>query len=67
MEGAIKVVATPLAVVVGLKEPHAESPQVTVHITWGLAEKSLLIVALKDTVSLTWRDEGGANEMEIGG
>jgi hypothetical protein len=57
-EGAVYPVSKLLAVVVGLKEPHSEPPQLTVHFTWGLAEVSFVTVAPKDTVAFTCTDAG---------
>jgi hypothetical protein len=58
-DGAVYVVAAPLAVPVGLKLPHApELPQVTDQVTPALAE-SLLTVAVRDCVALVCREVGG--------
>jgi hypothetical protein len=53
------LVATSLPVVVGLNEPQPALAQVTVQLTCGLAETSLVIVALIGTVALTCSDAGG--------
>jgi hypothetical protein len=61
------VVAAPLVVVAGLKDPHDASPQATVHFTCGLADVSFLITAFHDTAAFTCKDAGivGWNETEI--
>jgi hypothetical protein len=56
--GAEYVVAAPLAVVVGLKLPHDELPQVTDQVTPAFA-LSLLTVAVKAAVVLAATELGG--------
>ncbi len=68
VDGAVYVVTASFAVVAGLKEPHSDPPQVTVHFTWGLAEVSFVIIAFKVTAEFTSSDAGmaGGNETTIG-
>jgi hypothetical protein len=57
--GAVYVVAAPLAVVVGLKEPHDEPPpQATVQVTPPFL-LSLLTTAVRLVVAPTASDVGG--------
>jgi hypothetical protein len=51
-------VATPLAVLVGLKEPHAEPVQLTVHLTPAFA-LSLVTTAVRLAVAPVTSDVGG--------
>jgi hypothetical protein len=62
------VVAAPLAVVVGLKLPHDELPQVTLQATPAFAE-SPVTVAMMLAVAPVASDEGGGvvSETEIAG
>ena len=69
-DGAVYVVCTPVCVVVGLSEPHAVAPQVTVHVTSGFAETSFAMVAMGENCALTCKDAGGERmltEIGIGG
>ena len=50
--------ATPLAVLVGLKDPHAEPVQLTVHLTPAFA-LSLVTVAVRLAVALATSVVGG--------
>ena len=54
--GAVYVVGAPLAVPVGLKEPHGEVPQVTVQLTPLL---SLVTTAVRLAVAPVASDVGG--------
>ena len=54
--GAVYVVGAPLAVPVGLKEPHGEVPQVTVQLTPLL---SLVTTAVRLAVAPVTSDVGG--------
>src|ERR1700754_766720 len=56
--GAEYVVAAPLAVVVGVKLPHEELPQVTDQVTPAFA-LSLLTVAVRGVVVLAGTEVGG--------
>ena len=56
--GAVKVVAEPLAVWAGLKEPQLELPQVTVQST-PAADESLLTVAANIAVVPVCKEAGG--------
>jgi hypothetical protein len=59
-DGAVYVVAVPLAVLVGLNPPQAPMlPQVTDQVTPAFAE-SLLTTAVSDVVALVWSEEGGS-------
>ena len=66
-EGAVKVVAAPLAVDVGLNDPHATVPQVTVHLTPAFA-LSFATFAVMLVVAFTASGLGGcaANVTAIG-
>ena len=50
----------------GLKEPHAVAPQLTVQVTWGFALTSFSISARKVYLALTWSDAGAVKTTEIG-
>jgi len=59
-EGAVYVVAVPLAVLVGLNPPQAPAlPQVADQVTPAFLE-SLLTTAVSDAVALVWSEVGGA-------
>ena len=57
--GAVKVVAAPLAVWAGLKEPQLELPQATVQST-PASDGSLVTVAVNIAVAPACKEAGGA-------
>src|SRR5579862_8750328 len=68
-DGAVYVLALPLFVVAGLNCPQDELPHVTVQLTCGLEELSLLTLSVIDWLEPTCREPGGvdANDTLIGG
>lgn len=65
--GAVYVVAAPVGVVVGLSDPQAVAPQVTVQVTVGFAETSFAALARRGNCALTCSEAGGERMLtEIG-
>ena len=59
-DGAVYVVAVPLAVVLALKFPQAALPQLTDQVTCGLEDVSLLTTAVRDCVVAFCIEVGGS-------
>ena len=58
--GAVYTVPAPLAVVVGLNEPQAVEPQMTLQVTSGFADVSLVIMATKGVAAPTCSEAGAS-------
>jgi hypothetical protein len=61
----VYVVGASLPVVVGLNEPHAVPPQLTVHVTCGFADTSFAIVAPSWSCALTASEAGGVPSVTV--
>jgi hypothetical protein len=67
-DGAVNVVGASLAVVAGWNAPQAAAAQVTVQVTCGSDDTSLVTLADSETMPPAWIDAGGfeTKETEIG-